>query len=135
MRNKQTIITLTAVSVAIAAYMCLTPTPQQVKSQYSKLRIAPVTNDGEAEASEVIEPLMVLNSMPPIVTAPAEMEELARVNIEPGAKQAPRPDQEPGKILRMPYADEEEGLDLTRSISQIIERELPRLHLFDELDK
>jgi hypothetical protein len=30
--------------------------------------------------------------------------------LEPGQQQPPRPDTEPGTRLRMPYADEEEGI-------------------------
>ena len=65
-------------------------------------------DDGDAEASEVIEPLEVdrLHAVavqtpePPIDDGP-----MPRVLLESGMEQPPRPDVEPGTKLRMPYAD------------------------------
>jgi hypothetical protein len=64
-------------------------------------------DDGNGEVSEVIEPIIVERWVPPPETPepPHDDEPAPRVNLQPGMAQPPRPDEEPGKVLRMPYAD------------------------------
>jgi hypothetical protein len=73
--------------------------------------------DGDGEPSDEVEPLVV-DPGPPQVFGKAEavllegefgaeMDTVLRAILEPGMKQPPRPDVEPGKAPRMPYADEE----------------------------
>src|SRR5260370_12206638 len=91
--------------------------------------------DGDAEASEEIEPLIVDPGKFSVQDPPAPVDEgpMPRVVLEPGMKQPPRPDAAPGRPPRMPYADEEGFLALTLDpIEQILESTFPRLGIFDE---
>ncbi len=82
--------------------------PENLLNKDGPNRVA--KNDGDAEQSDTIEPLKVegsgavntANPAPPWTDNP-----LPRVILEPGMTQPPRPDGEPGRALRMPYADEE----------------------------
>jgi hypothetical protein len=96
-------------------------------------------NDGDAEASDVVEPLIVdrgntfgvQSPEPPVDDGP-----MSRVVLEPGMKQPPRPDAEQGRVPRMPYADEEEILGLTGNpVKRILESNLAPLNIFEELEK
>jgi hypothetical protein len=95
-------------------------------------------NDGDAELSETIEPLRVEGAGSATVASPPSAwahESPARVVLEPGMKQPPRPDGEPDRVLRMPYADEEEILALPLDpIQRMLDVTLPRLNLADELN-
>jgi hypothetical protein len=95
-------------------------------------------NDGDAEASEEIEPLIVDPGKYSVQNpaAPVDDGPMPRVVREPGMKQPPRPDAAPGRVPRMPYADEEEFLAVTLDpIKRILESTLPRLGIFEEIDK
>lgn len=90
--------------------------------------------DGDAEPSEEIEPLIVdsgkFSALDP--AAPVEEGPMPRVVLKPGMKQPPRPDAAP----RMPYADEEEFLAVTLDpIKRILESKAPRLGIFEEIEK
>ncbi|HZZ80866.1 MAG TPA: hypothetical protein VFE62_20355 [Gemmataceae bacterium] len=64
------------------------------------------SNDGDSEASEVIEPLIVDRGMSQEVMPPRFVsidDGVSRVELTPGMKQPPRPDTD---APRMPYADE-----------------------------
>jgi hypothetical protein len=94
--------------------------------------------DGDAEASEEIEPLIVDHGKFSVQDPAAPVDEgpMPRVVLEPGMKQPPRPDAAPGRAPRMPYADEEGFLALTLDpIERILESTLPRLGIFEEIDK
>lgn len=94
-------------------------------------------HDGDAEASDVIEPLVVDRggqtsepSLPPVV----DEGPMPRVVLTPGTKQPPRPDAEPDRVLRMPYADEEEILGVPFDpIQRILESKLSKLNPFEDL--
>ncbi len=64
-------------------------------------------DDGNAEASDVIEPLVVDGGMPAIIeTREPPIGPPTRVVFEPGMQQPPRPDANPDRQVLMPYADE-----------------------------
>lgn len=98
-------------------------------------------NHGETETSDAIEPLIVEGPlvdeslhcrMPEVAALP-----MSRVALTDGMCQAPRFDGEPGTIVRMPYADEDEGW-VGRTIDpvlRILESTLPRLNLFDPAEE
>ena len=69
-------------------------------------------NEGNAEVSDVVEPLVVqkIDSVPAPETTDQPVSEPARVKLEPGMQQPPRPEVESGEIPRMPMADEEVGV-------------------------
>jgi hypothetical protein len=75
-------------------------------------------DDGAAEASEVIEPLIVDRNTAPVVptVVPVDAGPASRIEWVNGMQQPPRPDA--GK--RMPFADEEEDfgslMDLVRGV-------------------
>src|SRR5262249_2036398 len=90
--------------------------------------------DGDAEASEEIEPLIVdpgrFSVQNPV--APVDIGPMPRVVLEPGMKQPPRPDAAP----RMPYADEEEFLAVTLDpIKRILESTAARIDVFEKIEK
>lgn len=93
-------------------------------------------NDGDAEASEVIEPLVVDRgvSAPAPARIVANVELMPRVEWKPDMRQPPRPDAEFSRTLRMPYADEDEILGARLDpIVRLLESGLPRLDIFAEL--
>ncbi len=94
-------------------------------------------DDGAAEASDVIEPLVVERSgadnsnmpRPVIFNGP-----LDRATWTPATTQPPRPDAD-GRVLRMPYADEDEILGIPLDpIQRILDSTRPRLDIFEHLD-
>jgi hypothetical protein len=109
------------------------PDVENVRGQHGK-------SDGDAEPSDVIEPLIV--QRPNDAPAPAEVVggvvvELARVVLEPGMPQPPRPDVnvEPG-TERMPYADEELGIGVWFFLDwSAIKAKLSKLDIFKEIEK
>ena len=89
-------------------------------------------NDGAAEPRVVIEPLIVDRGVVPSApeSGPTDRVLLPRVEWTPGAPQPPRPDIEPGQLLRMPYADEHEILRIPLDpLQRILDSSLPRLDL------
>ena len=138
------IVVVTAALGAGSGYWYLTIKPTDVIPERITIRpvqvLPEVKNDGDAEMSDVIEPIIVdrgsnrggVQSLEP----PTDDGPLARVILEPGMQQPPRPDVEPGRVPRMPYADEEEILALPRDpIARILDVTLPRLDFFDEIDR
>jgi hypothetical protein len=134
---------LSVAVVGVGAYWFYMKTNGWTAKHEPSIEVRVVQNgksDGDAEASDVIEPLMVQ----PLQNTPAQEEfvgecevELARVAQEPGIQQPPRPDMEPGKVVRMPCADEEPGgvglwifLDWSA-----IKAKLSKLNLFREIEK
>ena len=97
-----------------------------------------VRNDGDAELSEAIEPIVVDRGAPvrPASVMPPAEEPLPRVVQTPGTRQPPRPDTEPGRApLRMPYADEEGFFPIPLDpVTRIQQSTLPPLQLPDERD-
>jgi len=98
---------------------------------------ANVKDDGDAEASEVIEPLVVDRGAP--VVAPSvpivDVGPILRAQMMPGMQQPPRPDGVPGYQLRMPYADEPEILGVPFDpIQRILESQLEWLNIFEHLN-
>ncbi|MSU77395.1 MAG: hypothetical protein EXS16_04775 [Gemmataceae bacterium] len=66
-----------------------------------------VKGDGDAEASDIIEPLVVDGGLPVIVdTREPPLGPPLRVLLQLGMHQPPRPDANPDRPVRMPYADE-----------------------------
>ncbi len=66
-----------------------------------------VKDDGNAEASDVIEPLVVECTLPVIVeTREPPLAPPTRVTLDPGMRQPARPDANPDRPLLMPYADD-----------------------------
>ena len=133
MRKWQLVIILSMVALAVGGYLYLT--------QKSPPKVTPIDppraaqgpkNDGDAEASEAIEPLRVNEVGAPNAAPTIDDGPMPPVALEPGQQQPPRPDMEPGTKLRMPYADEEEGLGLIRNMPEITDRELPRPNIFDQ---
>ncbi len=141
MRNQwQSIATLTAVSVSVLAYLNLAPLPAVRFAPINPVRVGPLDKgNGDAELSEVIEPLLVDRGNPVGVQTtepPVDDGPLPPVLLEPGTQQPPRPDADPAFVPRMPYADEEEGLGLKRDpVLRIIDKNLPPLIIFEEFDK
>jgi hypothetical protein len=73
------------------------------------------THDGDAETSDTIEPLIVDHGGNQLIFQPiplAQVEMMPRVLFAPGMQQPPRPDAEFAETPRMPYADEDELLEL-----------------------
>ncbi|MBI1832366.1 MAG: hypothetical protein HYR84_13060 [Planctomycetes bacterium] len=105
----------------------------------SKLPIAKTPdNDGPAEQSEVMEPIVVDARNNPAEDAAkgpvVHIDMMPAVVSAPGAAQPPRPDAQPGRTLRMPYADEEDIDGLDRDpISRILDPNLWPLNLFEGL--
>ena len=104
------------------------------------LRVAQSTSrpipeaDGDAEKCETIEPLVVEGNAPVAVCKPGPIDwEAPRVAWAPGVVQAPRPDMEPGQVLRMPYADED-SLPILFNPLTLHERAWQQ-NIFDELLK
>ena len=60
-------------------------------------------NDGDAETSDTIEPLVVEGSVPAVAPSASNVTPPERAVLAPGMIQPPRPDAMP----RMPYADED----------------------------
>lgn len=62
----------------------------------------------DAEPSEDVEPIHVSVRTPNVRPLEPTKDDgpLPRVVLEPGVEQPPRPDEESGRVLRMPYADE-----------------------------
>src|SRR5688500_4595962 len=104
MHKWQSTITLTVVCIAIAGYLVFTPAPTRktIPVEPSRWTQGP-KNDGDDEAGEVIEPLVVLNWGVVDKRGESGAELLPRVELVPGVQQPPRPDAEPNKALRMPY--------------------------------
>lgn len=95
-------------------------------------------NEGDAEPSEVIEPLIVQRQETPVLEQAAGEfgGELARVVLEPGMDQPPRPDVEPGEVARMPYADEEAGVGFFFFLDwSVIKAKLGKLNTFKQTEK
>jgi hypothetical protein len=93
-----------------------------------------VKDDGNAETCETIEPLVVEGCVPAptVTTDPGPM---TRVVLEPWMTQAPRPDAESSKVLRMPYADEDVMAPLTLNpLTRILETTpLSELKIFENV--
>src|SRR5207253_945570 len=90
----------------------------------------PVKDNGDAEASDAIEPLIVMGGFGvPQSTPVREQGQTPRVQWTFGVAQSPRPDADPGRVLRMPYADEEEDLLVLRKdpVTRLLDSDLPRL--------
>jgi hypothetical protein len=94
-----------------------------------------VPHDGDAEASEVIEPLIVdrgkaqenSEKSPVSVSEPTD----TRVVLAPGMPQPPRPEL---VTRRMPYADEEEFLPIPLNpLTWILDPTAPGLGVFEQL--
>ncbi|MBI2808637.1 MAG: hypothetical protein HYX68_26915 [Planctomycetes bacterium] len=84
---------------------------QRVAERSKAQRVMPpVIDEGDAEASDVVEPLVVdRGPQTPTFTEepPWTDEPMARVALTRDMTQPPRPDAEPGAKVRMPYADEQ----------------------------
>ena len=96
-------------------------------------------HDSDAETSDAIEPLIVEGAL---VGGSRRMpsgdaQPMPRVTMTVGTWLPPRFDCEPGTVLRMPYADEDEDwLGLTIDpVLRILESTLPRLNLFDPAEE
>jgi hypothetical protein len=91
------------------------------------------TTTDESEPSDVFEPLPV-EGFEPFLSQQSDggtsQAPMARVVLEPGTQQPPRPDAESGKILRMPYADEEELPDPSANPWLLL---LQRLNIFGRI--
>ena len=109
----------------------------QTSSSETATRSAPSqTQEGDGEASDAIEPLVVENSTPAQLQQAdwgAEEAPLSRVVLARGMQQPPRPDAQPGQAPRMPYADEceirETPLDV---LMRIVRSHLAQWNLFVE---
>src|SRR5207302_674058 len=82
--------------LAIGGYLVFTPTPvRRVVSINPNPAPQGHKGDGDAEPSEVIEPLVVLNFGTPALEVRgefgSELTVLPRVELEPGVQQPPRP--------------------------------------------
>lgn len=91
-------------------------------------------NDGNAEQSDVIEPLIV-DDRPGAYTAniTIQPEVASRAILATGISQPPRPDAENGAELRMPYAEEDEGLaEVPDPILQIVNAVRAAFNLMDD---
>lgn len=142
---------LSVAVVGVGAYWLFTKTNVWTTRRgpaVEEVRVENRKNDGDAEASEVIEPLTVY---PKYTPAPEEVDgefgvELGvqppsssyRVLLEPGMRQPPRPDAEPGAETspRMPFADEEPGIGVWFFLDwSAIKAKLSKLNLFREIEK
>lgn len=85
-----------------------TPVPIMGLGLESLVAIPIKPHPGDTELSEAVEPLRVNDGTPNVgPLAPAQDDgPMTRVVLEPGVTQPPRPDEEPGRAPRMPYADE-----------------------------
>ncbi len=62
--------------------------------------------------------------------------ELPRVALEPGMQQQPRPDVEPDRAERMPYADEKPVIGVWSFLDwSALKANLSKLNLFKEIEK
>ena len=146
MRNRrQSLITLTVVSAGISAFLYFTPAPTALKvgpGNQARVKLLE-KNDGDAEASEVIEPLVVMDfgHFGGIVRGEfgVEMEMLPPVRLEPGMQQPSRPDAEPGQAPPMPAADKQSASRLPpiplEDLPGIAEKDLARFDLREYLEK
>lgn len=140
MRQWLFIGTLTVACGCIGGYLYFSPRPTTVRSMHGpkkgdeKNLSQHAKNDGGAEQSEVIEPLIVDRGFPAAtVEPPREEAPTPRVTLTPGMVQPPRPDAEPGRVRRMPFADEEEILAFPLDpVIRILQSPLPPLNLFDD---
>jgi hypothetical protein len=143
MRNWLWVAGLTVALGGVCGYWYFTTTPSVTLGPQGLngdvASITPGKGDGDAETSEAFEPLIVDRGGSEGVQTPEPALDdgpMARVLLEPGMQQPPRPDAGSGRVPRMPYADEEEILDLSRSpLSRILESRLPFLNIFQELEK
>jgi hypothetical protein len=132
-------------SVALAgvgAYWLLTKTNVWTSKQQPGVAVRLAqngNNDGDTEPSDVIEPLIVQRQQDTPVSEQVSGEvgvELARVALEPGMEQPPRPDMEPGDVERMPYADEDAGVGFLMFLDWCaIKAKLSKLNVFREIEK
>lgn len=81
----------------------------QVVEKVRGLHAVGPRDDGNAEPSDVVEPLVVDDGKSPAPEqGPGELDDApARVTEQPGAQTPPRPDADSGEAPRMPLADEE----------------------------
>lgn len=137
MRRKLWIGTLIVAVGSVVGYWWHTPRKADPTVDPVTPFVGPMERGGGTEESELIEPLQVEVRYP--VSAPAaepfDNGPPPRVVLEPDMEQPPRPDVEPGTKLRMPYADEEEGLGLTRVPELEIGAGPARQKLFELFDK
>ncbi len=107
-----------------------TPTARQ-DPDVQAVRVENRRDEGNAEPSDEIEPLVVQGRQHQAVPKDAEDEfggELARVVLEPGAQQPPRP----GEVARMPMADETPGVGVWLYFDwSTIQAALSRLNIFE----
>jgi hypothetical protein len=118
--------------VGVWYFASLRPTPPTEWTRQHR-----VNHDGDAELSDVIEPLWVERGrIEPVPTVRMADEPMARVVLEPGMTQPPRPDLDPNKTLRMPYADEDEILPRTIDpVTRLLQMTRPIIDLFEELNR
>jgi hypothetical protein len=135
---------LSVAVVGVGAYWFFTKTNGWTAKRgpaVENVRVENGRNDGAAEASEVIEPLIVqrsYNVAPEELNGEFGVELLPRVVLEPGVQQPPRPDVDSGNVARMPFADEEpelgNGVWFFLDWSAI-KAKLSKLNLFKEIEK
>jgi hypothetical protein len=129
MRKRLTIAAIIAATIAVGGYFYFKRTPETRTVPVSNIVRNGPKDDGDAEASEAIEPLRVGASVEPSPAPSIDEGPMPTVALEPGQQQPPRPDTEPGTRLRMPYADEEAGFAEIR-----IGHNLARLNIFELID-
>jgi hypothetical protein len=91
------------------------------------------SHDGDAESCDLLEPLRVEDTVPPVPTWDASTYDVAmpRVVLAPDMQQPPRPDVVTGQAPHMPYADEEETPFLSwTNVQRVLEFAWSRLNVF-----
>jgi hypothetical protein len=127
---------MSAAFVGGGVYWLVTKTARREPAADVRVVQNATNNDVDAEPSEVIEPLVVQQETPAPEVSDAVPGELARVVIEPGMDQPPRPDVLPDALARMPYADEQPGVGRWFFLDwQAVKAMLSQLNLFTEVEK
>jgi hypothetical protein len=142
MRNWLWVGSLTVALGGVGGYWYFTAKPIETAPLHGSLgnttRLVNAGNHDDAEFSDAIEPLVVdrgITTGVQTVEPPTDEGPMPRVVLEAWMKQPPRPDAESGGVPRMPYADEEEILGLTRPPLQRILEDGSPLKIFEELEK
>jgi hypothetical protein len=135
MRKFMTMITPVLLVAGISGYCYFTSGSGKQGAPHRDVVTArhPIRDDGDAETSDAIEPLVVDRGQRTVMIrpVPAADEVPTRVVLAPGMTQPPRPDAD--AVLRMPYADEDFHVAPPNPAAALVETALSRLKLFDNL--
>jgi len=141
MRKEYWIALVVVVSAGVGGGYWYMTTKRIEPPQFPVAKLPPAKtpdNDGHAEQSEVIEPIVVdaptKSTQDPVKAQVMHVDMMSPVVSSPGTSQPPRPEARTGRAPRMPYADEKEIDGLDRDpISRILDPNLRPANLFEGL--